>query len=322
VRELRARVERSRAPDAAPPPHNASPDPGASAGTVQLGTLYGRVWREAAEETGASIEELAPEVFELRRGDRAIRVWRDVVDVDDPVTLALARDLALARRLLLRADVPVPDHLEFSARDPKPALEFLSAGGPCTIGPSLRRDGERGSTSGIETAAQLRRASREAATQTERLLIEREAPGELYRLLLLDGELIDALRISRHADGAGAGRDAACGPLAPELVAQAGAAQRTVGVRLAGVEVITSDPSRSPAETGAVVFDVRGNPPLHEHHPAPPHPGSSPVLVSLVGRLLPASARGDDDVPLASSGAATSNGAGWRALLPQSPHTE
>jgi D-aspartate ligase len=187
--------------------------------------LYERIWREAAEATGANIERLAPGVFELSRGAAATRVIRHMVDLDDTVTLELARDGELSRRLLAAAGLPVADRLR-------------SGGG-------------------------------------------RPAAGEVYRLLLLDGELIDATRIAPGLAGMPPG-----GEVSPRLLAEARSAQSAVGLRLAGVDVATTDLGRPLAESRGAICGVCGAPELHRHYPAAAAQGATPVAIPILRKLL------------------------------------
>src|SRR5207245_11487947 len=56
----------------------------------------------------------------------------------------------------------------------------------------------------VQSARHLARATLSAARLDTRLLIERQVPGEMYRLLYLDGELLDVvLRQAPHVRGDG-----------------------------------------------------------------------------------------------------------------------
>ena len=177
--------------------------------------LYERIWREAADATGARIEQLAPGLFELSRDGASVRVLRQAIDIDDPVTLELARDRSLTHRRLAAAGVRVADS-------------------------------------------------------------ERPIPGRPYRLLLLDGELIDA-------GGQGADLREA---VSPQLLAEARSAQSAVGLRLAAVDVVTQDPTRPLAEVGGAISEVCGTPELdHDDLPAAPD-GLARVAIPILRRLL------------------------------------
>jgi D-alanine-D-alanine ligase-like ATP-grasp enzyme len=91
--------------------------------------------------------------------------------------------------------VPVPDHVEWDLADPTPALRFLGeTGGPCVVKAASGTGGGEGTTAGVDSPARLMRARLRAGRFGSRLLIERQVPGAVYRLLFLDGRLIDVIR--------------------------------------------------------------------------------------------------------------------------------
>lgn len=72
----------------------------------------------------------------------------------------------------------------------------------------------------------------------------------------------------------------------PELVAEAARAAELVGVRLAGVDVITADHRRSLDEAGGVVLEVNATPGLHYHYEISNPDEGTAVLVPILGALL------------------------------------
>ena len=157
--------------------------------------LYRRIWAEAAEAVGAELVDLGAGFMELRREDATARVWQQVVGIDDPVTLQLALDKGLVHGLLGRAGVPVPAHLAFDFSDYRPALRFMAeSGGQCVVKPASGTGGGDGTTAGVDTPERFMRARLHAGRFSGRLLIERQVPGPVHRLLFLDGELIDVIR--------------------------------------------------------------------------------------------------------------------------------
>jgi D-aspartate ligase len=314
---------------------------------------YERIWREAADAAEARIEGLGPCLFELSRDGVSTRVFEQMVNLDDPVTLKVALDKALVHRLMAAAGLAIPDHVEFDVRDPAPALEFLArAGGPCVVKPAAGTGGGHGTTAGLLRQAELMRARLHAAQGSERLLVERQAMGTVYRLLLLDGELLDIVRsLPGHLTGDGrstieelifaenerrvaakgaaglsllgvnldmmialeharltlssivpAGHTIALGAVtnnnaiddnetfhgevSPQLIAAARSAQKAVGLRLAGVDVITTDPARALTETGGVINEVNGTPGLHHHYLVADQERATRVAIPVLERLL------------------------------------
>ncbi|UGS34600.1 Glutathione biosynthesis bifunctional protein GshAB [Capillimicrobium parvum] len=75
--------------------------------------------------------------------------------------------------------------------------------------------------------------------------------------------------------------------LCDAIVEDAHTAVRTLGVRLAGVDLVTADPSRPLRETGGVINEVNGTPALHRHYQVSDRqnlmPVAEPVLAYLLG---------------------------------------
>jgi cyanophycin synthetase len=74
--------------------------------------------------------------------------------------------------------------------------------------------------------------------------------------------------------------------ISDELVTEAAAAVATVGLRLAGVDVMTTDPKGSLAASGGVILEVNGTPGLHYHYDVADRTTATPVAVSILGELL------------------------------------
>ena len=315
-------------------------------------SAYKVIWQRAADEVGAELRVIHGEFLELRAGDRAARVWRHWVPLDDAVTLRLALDKTAVHQILSQAGLPLPAHEEWDAAKLNGAVEFLERSPtPCVVKPTGGASGS-GATTGVRTRDQLLRARLRAARLSSRLLIEQQAEGDMYRLLFMEGELLDTVR-RRPPRVTGDGRatireliaaenatrldpaqpvsmpilrvDLDClftleaaglslesvlpegqtlavktvtsqnriednetvrEPIAPELVAQARRAAAQVGVRLAGVDLITPDLSRSLEESGGVIIEVNGTPGLHYHYQVADEANATPVAVPILRRLL------------------------------------
>ncbi len=314
---------------------------------------YEQIWREAATAVGAQATRLGPGRFELSRGGRKTRVDGRVVALDDAEMLERAMDKTLSHRLLVDAGVTVPDHAEFDFGDQAPAEAFLErTGAPCVVKPAAGTGGGHGVTAGVAGPEDLRRACTYAAQDTDRLLIERQVPGPVYRLLLLDGELLDVVRSvperltgdgkskisklirqenTRRAAAFGAAGPAVLGidldmaltlqhaglslssvpgdghsvpirsitngsrpelcetytgPIAASIKEEARAGAEALGLRLAGVDVITPDPTRSLGEVGGVVNEVNGRPGLHYHYTVADPEHATRVAIPVLERLL------------------------------------
>jgi D-alanine-D-alanine ligase-like ATP-grasp enzyme len=159
---------------------------------------YVRIWRDAAAAVGAELRELGDGFLSLSRDGRQTVVWRHLVMLDHPATTALALDKSIVHRLLSREGLPVPDHIQAAREDRSNALEFLNGSpDPCVIKPVNGTSGGAGVTCGVECVDDVWRAWLGAARWDSRILIERQTRGEEYRLLFLDGRLLDAVQRRR-----------------------------------------------------------------------------------------------------------------------------
>jgi cyanophycin synthetase len=156
------------------------------------------MWSEAAATLGTSFRELAPWLFEFSRDGLAVHVLGQRTPFADPVSIELASAKDLTYELLARAGVRVPEHIVVHRSDRGAACAFLEAGpSPIVVKPARGRGGGRGVTPSIETASQLERALHHAGATSERVLVERQAVGEHFRFLLLDGVVLDVIRRGR-----------------------------------------------------------------------------------------------------------------------------
>ncbi len=316
------------------------------------------LWTDAAHELGAEMLELSPEIFEFRLGSAVARVLGQKTPLADPVATELASDKPLAYRILSRAGLPVPEHIVVDARDAAAAGAFLETGPlPCVVKPARGAGGE-GVVGSVRTVSQLRRAMLRASARCSELIVERQIAGDHFRLLFLDGELLDVIRrvrprvtgdgrstieelmfreYERRLDSEGAdalwpfaigldclftldeqglgprsvlpdgaaaavmcatnlgGRDDAetfRSKLSPALEDDARAACTALGVRLGGVDVITSKPDRSLAAGGGAVLEVNPIPGLVHHYRVAAPANATRVAIPILRALLAAGEAG------------------------------
>lgn len=152
-------------------------------------------WEAAADALGAEFIELQPGLWEVRLGEARTRIAGDRVQLDNPVTLAVAGDKELCYRFAARVDVRVPRHGVFWRGEHDAAWRMVSEDGhPFVVKPARGTSAGIGVTVGIRTRAELLDAMAVAAIRDDRVIVERLIPGETCRLLFLDGALVDAVR--------------------------------------------------------------------------------------------------------------------------------
>lgn len=313
--------------------------------------FYEKIWQSAAAETGADFKKLGYGICAISRDGLTTRVQQNCTPIDDFVTMTIALNKTLVYRLLAGAGLPIPRHAEFTLRTMSRATDFLEkTAAECVVKPASGTGGGQGITTGIRTRRQLARAATQAALACHELLIEEQIPGDNYRLLYLDGVLLDAVwrrppsvtgdgrsairRLVEEANAVRLSRGASISQvlltvdmdmrhtlarqglslsavppaatvipvktvinqnfasdnvtvtdrLCPSVIADGARAARCVGVRLAGIDLITSDPSVPLADSGGVVLEVNTTPGFHYHYHK--NDGSFPVAVHVLEQLL------------------------------------
>ena len=317
---------------------------------VHRSSFYAEVWREAAARLGASIEELDRDLFEIQLGRACTRARQNTTTIDDPVTLSVAANKPLVYRLLSKRGLRIPNHLEFTLGGIAQVLAFIRRfGGEWVVKPANGAAG-LGVTTGVVTTFQLVRAAVAAAAFGSNLVVEQQAEGNVYRLLYLNGRLLDAvLRKSPAvvADGSSSIRKlvrlenqarlkagcefgqvllsidldmrhtlakqglslssvpkkgaavtlktvinensvadnvSATSLLCKSIIEDGAAAAAAVGVRLAGVDVVTRDPGVPLAQSGGVILEVNTTPGYHYHYYQ--RDGSAAVAIPILSWLL------------------------------------
>lgn len=311
------------------------------------------IWRDAAAEVGATVSGDWESGFEFGLGGAHARVDQWETHLDSPETVRRALDKPLAAARLIEAGVAVPEQVTFSVREiPRAGRRLRDDGGRWVLKPRAGSSG-LGVTCGIETPSDLARGLVAAAQFGGRFVLERQFPGDVYRFLVLDGEVLDVVRrdpsavvgngvstvreligaenrarveaagargnqlvqpdhdcllalraqqlglssvpseADRHpvksSNGDGGRPDTHSIPLpsvSAELLDDATRAVAAVGLRLAGVDVVTPDLGRGLAAAGGAIVDVNAPPGLHYHYLTAN--GSSPVAVRILARLLAA----------------------------------
>ena len=156
--------------------------------------IYQPIWEQAAAALGAECSDRGSGFLQIRAGGREALVWRNLVPLDNPVTLRLAGDKPAVHRILASAGLPTPQFATFDRNDLRGAVRFLDEReGPCVIKPAFGTGRGRGVSCGARTRADLRRAAVWAARWGHKMLIERQGEGTEYRILALDGQVLDVV---------------------------------------------------------------------------------------------------------------------------------
>lgn len=157
--------------------------------------FYGELWQAAADNIGADYEAWPHGYALISKNGRSTLVRHGEVMLDSHLTLQVMGNKALVYKLMAEKGLAAPRHCVYRTGSFAKAAAFLrEASGPVVVKPASGTGGGRGVTTGIRDTGALRRASRLAAAFGGELIVEEQLEGRSYRLLYLNGKLIDAVR--------------------------------------------------------------------------------------------------------------------------------
>ena len=167
--------------------------------------FHEEVWREAADELSVDLEQFPGGYYRIRYGEQTTWIHDYQVQFDDFVALDVARNKPLVSALLIDHGIRVAPFLAFSLDEMEAARKFLNdRQSVCVVKPALGCAGGKGVTMHVTTSRELTRAALFASAFSTSIMIEEQIHGDVYRLLYLDGELLDAIhRRPPHVTGDG-----------------------------------------------------------------------------------------------------------------------
>lgn len=165
---------------------------------AMMNKLYEKFWPRVVAKNNGSLVHLRNGICRISIGDAKTFVRGSHVQLDDHLTLELAGDKPLVYQLLREIGLRcLPHYCVYSIQDVKAAVDFLGAStGPVVVKPAYGTGAGAGVFSNISTKTQLFRATAIAASFCKELIVEDQYKGRSYRLLFLDGAMIDAIERS------------------------------------------------------------------------------------------------------------------------------
>ena len=227
-------------------------------------------------------------LVQLGYGAEQRRIWTTESDKTSAIGMGIAEDKDLSKQLLKACGVPVPEwELVKSADQAWEEADYM--GLPVTVKPYNSNKGE-GVGVNLTTEAEVRAAYDEARKLTRYIMVERHIPGHVHRLLVVGNKVVAASRgeypEGRHNPRAKVVTVDCTDDVHPEVAYMATLSAKTVGLDIAGVDLVCQDISRPLHEQGGAILEVNSGPGLLMH--LKPSVGvPRPVGRAIVEHLFP-----------------------------------
>ena len=155
---------------------------------------YREAWTRAAQQTDSTIEPLDAGFFKISNGRRTVIVSEQRTPLNDLATDGLLRLKPEVLGLLTRMGVPVPRFVHLRMASIDRAESFLATiRGPVVVKPAYGTGAGAGVTTNVANTRQLRKAMAWSAAFCPETLVEEQLRGHTYRIVFLDGELLDCV---------------------------------------------------------------------------------------------------------------------------------
>ncbi len=161
--------------------------------------IYQRYWETAASKCKADIHPMDNDIFKISKENKATYVQYHYVNIDSYFNLKIADNKPFIHKILKENGFHVPHYLEYRFDSIKNAENFLQEHNyKCVVKPCGGSSGY-GITTAINSFKRLRSASLAALSSfyDDKIMIEEELAGDSYRLLYLDGQLLDVIQRKR-----------------------------------------------------------------------------------------------------------------------------
>lgn len=156
--------------------------------------FYAAFWKAVCSERGWDCEPLGRQCIRIHGLGKTTYVIGSYVQLDSAAVLSVASNKSLARQLLMEIDVPLPKHLDFDLSGLDSAQAFMQTCERAIVVKPCEGGGGAGVTTDVTSVSSLRRAVVKASTICSRIVAEEQVEGYDYRLLYLDGELVDVVQ--------------------------------------------------------------------------------------------------------------------------------
>jgi D-alanine-D-alanine ligase-like ATP-grasp enzyme len=167
-------------------------------GVVRMRThrarFYSAMWRGAADAIGACYARLPGDGAQISKEGLRLQVFQNQTSLEDPAAVARASDKLVVHDLLAHTGIAVTRQTIVKIGEIGKALDILKTSVlPLVVKPAANTGAGAGVSTCVRTPRQLLTAIAWARAYGPRILIERQIPGSCYRVLVMDGEVLDTV---------------------------------------------------------------------------------------------------------------------------------
>lgn len=160
--------------------------------SIDRSDWYAEQWSSAATARDRPVRHVGPGRLAIGAGATPLLVAGADTSVQDRATYELAGDKAASGRLLAEEGIPVPSWTTH-ALGSRSLLNVVRTAHPTVIKPSADTGGGRGITVGPPNRTLAARACLEAGARTGQVIVQTAVEGDVARVLVLDGSVLDAV---------------------------------------------------------------------------------------------------------------------------------
>jgi glutathione synthase/RimK-type ligase-like ATP-grasp enzyme len=147
---------------------------------------------KAARELGLEVDIIstAYSYCVISNGKKVLHVYHNATSITDVATRKVTHNKYLSQNIFKTHGIPVPDAKIFSSADEERILHYVDQHKPVVIKP-IKGSRSVGVTVDPQNAEEVSRAI--ALIQNDKVMVEQFIPGDSYRVLIYQGEIIDIL---------------------------------------------------------------------------------------------------------------------------------